>query len=253
MKFLAKIFWFILPFSVFSQGFDWQPNPRLPFSIPKYYFGLFTTGSIVKFDGNWKLLESGILCSKFTSGSGKTIGFGVSAEYWYLPEIAFNVNFSFSSNRGNLVTLGDSFPVLIKNIPTTVKVQNEMDLQYSSISFSLGAKYRLFNTNFFVASSMEFAVKTANNYEIYEQVVSPPEYHFADLTQRRKLSDGYLSDLNLFVVAPKICFGYDAIVLWKVYASVYIAYEIPIFNYSKDDNLKVQRFTLNFSLLKGIY
>lgn len=236
----------------FPQGFEWELSPRLPFSIPKFYAGI--QGAISKnfFNGTLTLYENYFSCAKFTSGTGGTNSFGVKVEFWYKHDFAFNASLNFQTSNGKFVALGDSFPVEIKGIPKVVKVENELAMKYKHFVADIGAKYRIASSHFFLGANLEFGFKFSSSYDLYEQVKSPPEYHFIDNTQRRKLVEGNLSDLSLLFVNPKILVGYDAILFPEIYASPSVAFYIPLFNFSREENLKLFSINFCFAIMRGI-
>ncbi|ROL55741.1 hypothetical protein D9V84_10840 [Bacteroidetes/Chlorobi group bacterium Naka2016] len=243
----------VLPLgSLFSQGFEWEISPRMPFSIPKLYFGILGSYTRNSLNGSLTLYENYFSCAKFTSGGGNSNSFGLKIEYWKTHNLAFNASFNFQANKGSFVAAGDSFPIQIKGIPKIVKVENELAMDYKYLVADFGAKYRLGSTHLFIGGNLEFGLKLVTEYELFEKVKSPPEYHFIDNTQRRKIVDGRLSDLSIVVVNPKIALGYDATLFPGVYASPSIAVQIPLFNYSRQENLKLFSLQLSISILRGI-
>ncbi len=252
MKRIFFIFCFFVPILASSQGFDWQYSPRLPFRIPKLFVGVAGTSSIVTYSGNLNLYESFINCSKFQSGKGFAYSFGLQGEYWYTHSIAFNIGLDYQKFNGNLVTPGDSFPILIQNKRLIAKVENTLSMDYSYLNLVVGFKNRLFNTNLFVGANLGIGIKLSTHYNVSEKVVSPPEYHFGDGSQSRQVFDGRLSDLGLFKISPVLNIGYDAILFLGVYASPTISVEFPVFNYSKDDRLRIMKLTAGVTIYKGI-
>lgn len=252
MKKIFPIILFCVPFWALSQGFDWQYSPRLPFRIPKLFVGITGTSSVIAYSGNLNLYESFVNCSKFQSGKGFAYSFGIHGEYWFTHSIAFNIGLDYQKFNGNLVTPGDSFPILIRNQILMGKVENTLDMSYSYFNIIVGVKNRLFTTNFFVGATFDFGVKLSTKYSVSEKVISPPEYHFTDGSQARQIFDGRLSDLSFFKISPALNFGYDAILLLGVYASPMVSFEIPLFNYSKEDRLRLMKITAGITIYKGI-
>lgn len=241
-----------MPFLALSQGFDWQYSPRLPFRIPKLFVGITGTSSVIAYSGNLNLYESFINCSKFQSGKGFAYSFGIHAEYWSTHSIAVNLGLDYQKFNGNLLTPGDSFPILVLNNILRAKVENTLDMDYSYLNIIIGIKNRLFATNFFVGTSLDVGVKLSTKYSVSEKVVSPPEYHFTDGSQTRQIFDGRLSDLSFFKISPALNFGYDAILMLGVYASPMVSFEIPLSNYSKEDRLRLVKITAGVTIYKGI-
>ncbi|MGB9771817.1 MAG: hypothetical protein ACPLX7_07555 [Candidatus Kapaibacteriota bacterium] len=251
---IYTLFFLVVGFGkMFTQGFDWEISPRLPFAIPKFYAGISSNASKNYLNGSLTLYENYFSCAKFNIGSGKSNSFGFKAEYWYKPEIAFNASILYQLNKANFVADGDSFPVQIKGIPKIVKVENELSMNYNCVVVDFGAKYRLASTNFYAAFNLELGVKLSSQYDLYEQVKSPPEYHFIDNTQRRKLVDGKLSDLTLLFIIPKISIGYDATIFPGIYASPNVAVQLPLFNLSREGNLRLFSILLSISFMRGIW
>ncbi|MCX7909869.1 MAG: outer membrane beta-barrel protein [Ignavibacteria bacterium] len=238
---------------VFPQGFDWEYSPRLPFSIPRVYFGIGGNTAKNYYNGSFSLFENFYTCSKFTSGTGNSFALGLKSEYWFKPNFAFAFTLLYQNSSANFVASGDSFPILLKNIPKMVKVENELSLRYKYLLLDLGAKYHIASTFFFIAAGLEFGVRFSSSFDIHEQVKSPPEFHFADNTQRRKVINGKLSDLALFSVVPKISLGYDAKIFPGLYASPNFSLQLPVFNLSLEENLKLFSLQLSISFLYGIW
>lgn len=249
------VFFFFVLFSLksFSQGFDWQISPRLPFQIPRNYLGVTGSFSKIFYKGALNLTESFVNCTEFRTGKGESYSFGISGEHWYTSFISFVFEVKYFSANGKMFALADSFPVLIKQNPAIVKVQNEMFLSYYYLVMTFGGKIRLFESNFFIGTSFDLAFKTKTNYDVFEQVLSPPEYHYIDYTQRRKLFGGRISDLSFFSFSPKFVFGYDATLGIGLYATPRFAIELPFYNYSKEERLHLLAFSLSINILYGIW
>jgi len=254
MKRLLYIIFSTLLFAsqILAQGFEWELSPRLPFSIPKTYIGFVSCYTKNYLNGSLTLYENYFSCANFSSGAGNSSSFGIKAEHWLEPNLALNGSLFFSLSNGSFVADGDSFPVYIKNIPKMVKIENELSLNYRYLVFDLGAKYRIPSTHFFLGANLELGLKFSTRYDLFEQVKSPPEYHFNDNTQRRKIIDGKLSDLSLVFVNPKVTLGYDAKIFPWVYASPSISVALPIFNFSRDERLKILSIQVCLSLMRGI-
>lgn len=255
MKRVVFILWILL-FSnqeLLSQGFDWELSPRLPFFIPKFYIGIYGNTSKNFYNGGLTLVENFYSCGKFTNGSGNSASFGIQTEYWYRPNIAFHGSLQFQNSKASFITEGISFPVLIKGQPTNVILENNLSMGYNYVLLNFGAKYRIFSSFLFLAGSLEIGIKTSSNYELYEQIKSPPEYHFIDNTQKRKIFDGKLAGLSLLTLNPKISLGYDATISPGIYASPSISVQIPLFDISNEEKLKLLSLQISVSFLRGMW
>lgn len=253
MKGLVLLMILLFTIKSYSQGFDWQISPRLPFEIPQYYLGATISFSKIHYNGSLLLTESFVNCAKFESGSGRSYSFGFSAEYWFTAFVPFFIELKYLSANGLMKAMADSFPILVKQIPKIVKVQNEMSFSYSYIVLTIGGKLRLLETNFFIGANLDFAVKTHSKYDVFEQVLSPAEYHFVDFSQRRKLFNGLISDLSFFAISPKLTFGYNATLGVGIYATPRISFEFPFINYSTEEKLRLTTFSFGVSFLYGIW
>lgn len=250
---IVLLFFVLCSFKSFSQGFDWQISPRLPFQIPQNYLGAVGSFSKIFYKGTLNLTEAFINCTKFETGEGKSYSFGISGEHWYTPHLSFFLEVKYFNADGKMLSLADSFPVLIKQNPAIVKVQNEMYLSYNYLVITFGGKIRLWESNFFVGTTFDLALKTKTSYDVFEQVLSPPEYHFVDFKQRRKLFGGRISDLSFFSFSPKFVFGYDATLGIGLYATPRFAIELPLYNYSKEERLRLLAFSISINILYGIW
>lgn len=106
--FLLVFFFVVHPILIHSQGFDWELSPRLPFSIPRIYFGIATNISKNFYNGSLSLFEDYYKCSVFSTGDGSSNAFGLKAEYWLVPTISLNCSILFLNSRSNFTALGDS-------------------------------------------------------------------------------------------------------------------------------------------------
>ncbi|MCX7880078.1 MAG: hypothetical protein N2517_05400 [Ignavibacteria bacterium] len=249
--YIHKLIFFLTSFQIFAQGFPWEFSPRLPFKVPETFLGVSLARTNLTYFGNLTLYEDKVLCSKFHSGNGFAFSFAGNIEHWYLHNLAVNVYLGFQQSNGKFVALGDSFPILVQNIPQVVNLENELNIRYNYLALGFALKYLLFDTRFFVGISNDFGFKTSTKFEIFEQVKSPPEYHFTDKTQRRKLYEGEVPDLSFLVVSTKLDFGYDAVILPNIYASPKVWIELPIFNFSKEGSLRVFSFGFGLTLFYG--
>jgi len=253
MRRFLTILIFLCACKTYSQGFSWELSPRFPFNIPVLYIGVDGYYATSQFSGDLTLFENYYVCSKFNSGNGNSFAFGVTIEHWYRYNVALNGFVNFQENKGKMVAQGDSFPVLVKGIPKIAKVDNELSMDFKFINLGVGIKWLPFRNNLYLRGLIEFGFKISSVYEIFEQIKSPPEYHFIDNTQRRKVLGGRLSDISLFKVAPKVCIGYDAPLFPGVYASPSITFDLPTYNFSKDETLRIFAVQFGLSLFFGIW
>ncbi|MFN3306540.1 MAG: hypothetical protein ACK42Z_05060, partial [Candidatus Kapaibacteriota bacterium] len=169
-NFLIAFFIVLHTVLIYSQGFDWELSPRLPFAIPKTYFGITTNFAKNFYNGSLSLFENYYTCSVFSTGDGNSNSVGFKAEYWFHPAIAFNCSILLLKSSSNFSALGDSFRVLIKDIPKVVQVANELFLEHNLLVIDLGAKHRISTSNIHFAGNLEFALKLSSKYNLYEQV-----------------------------------------------------------------------------------
>ncbi len=238
---------------LWCQGFSWELSPRFPFYIPRTYVGVEGFASKNYLSGELTLLENLFVCSKFNGGNGSAYYFGATIEHWYLHNVAFQGYLVYQGSAAKMTSAGDSFPILVKGITKIARVENELSMNYKFINFGVAIKWKPLNSNLFVLGSVEFGFKLQSQFEIFEQVLSPPEFHFIDYTQRRKVWNGRLSDLSFFKIEPKICIGYDAPLFAGIYASPTVTLGLPVFNFSKDETMHVFSVQIGMSLLFGIW
>lgn len=253
---MKRVFVLIYLFSssiLWCQGFSWELSPRFPFYIPRTYVGVEGFTSKNYLSGELTLLENLFICSKFDGGNGSAYYFGATIEHWYLHNVALHGYILFQGSNAKMISAGDTFPILVKGITKIARVENELSMNYKFINFGAGIKWRPLNSNLFVQGSLEFGFKLQSHFEIFEQVLSPPEFHFIDKTQRRKVWNGKLSDLSFFKIEPKICIGYDAPLFAGIYASPAITFGIPAFNFSKNETMRIFSVQVGLSLLIGIW
>ncbi len=240
-------FFFISQNKLISQGFDWQYSPRLPFETPDFFLGVNGNLSYYLHFGALDFTEN-YKCCTFTNGEGIGTIFGINAEYWQTPTIAFTGSLSYMTVPGIFEAEGEPLPVYPSGI---YYYKNEFNSKLSFVSSELEAKWRLFLTHFFVGAGIRIGVLVSNKSEFYEKIVSPPEARFNDGSQRRTIANGVISDIQPLFFNPKLNFGYDLNLGLGTYSSIIFSTGFPIVNVSKDSRWLTWVFQLNIKLFKG--
>lgn len=233
--------------NLFSQGFDWQYSPRLPFETPIFFVGLNGNLTYLMHFGSIDFTES-YKCCTFNRGEGIGSIFGINSEYWQTPTIAFTGSLSYMTSPGNFEADGEPLPVYPSGI---YFYKNEFNSQLSYITLEIDVKWRLFLTHFFVGVGFRTGILVSNKSEFFEKIISPPEGRFNDGTQRRTIANGIISDIQPYFFTPKFNLGYDVNLGLGTYSSISISTGLPIINISKDSKWLSWIFQLNIKLFKG--
>ena len=141
----------------------------MPFTSPKLFIGAGSSFGYTYHFGNVDFYEAQINCSKFSNGAGLNYDLALNAEYWLLPDMAINAEFSRSTYKANFskenepLPIRDSKPLITKNV---------LDIDASYFNFTIGAKQRV-HSYFFIEQNLQISFLANNNQSQSEEVVSP--------------------------------------------------------------------------------
>jgi len=206
-----------------AQGFNWQYSSRLPMDYPEFFIGI--NAGLTYFDnsGNIRLDEAEVLdCCKFSSGMGIGTSFGLSAEYWHLPDLSFFVNLKYSIDKHTFTKnrMGEI------RVTDTLYYENELISSTNFLILEIGAKRNIEDSHFHYGLSIFTSILINNSNEITEKVIKPVYFPWSE----RVVSRGRISDLTSIYLQPKLRFGYDLDLGLSSYSTIAISIGMPIFD-----------------------
>lgn len=239
---------------ILAQGFDWQYSARLPFKYPYFFGGLAVDAGYLSNYGNINLqeIEKGGTydCCNFANGKGLKTTIGISSEFWYTGELAFQGKLTYSSLSSSFISDGVSLPRII--VKDTVHFSNELKSTLKYLSLEIGGKHRLFNSHFSLGVSLETAFLVANNLSQTEKVVSPDYWTYSDGSQQRTISRGQISGISIINLIPKIKLNYDFNIGLGMYFTPEINLGLPLINVASKADWRTWQFNFSISILRGL-
>jgi len=228
-----------------AQGFNWQYSSRLPMDYPVFFIGV--NAGITYFDnsGQIRLDEGEVLdCCSFSSGNGLGSAFGLSAEYWYLPDISLYANLKYSIDKHTFTKnrMGEI------RVTDTLFYENELSSSTNYIILELGGKKNISDTHFHYGISIYASLLVNNDNEITEKVIKPVYFPWSE----RVISRGRISDLTTIYVQPKLKFGYDLDLGLSTYSTIAISIGIPFFDMTENAKWKSWQIGAELVIWRGV-
>lgn len=243
---------FIFTFELFSQGFDWQYSPRLPYTIPTKFIGLSVNYGIIENRGNFGFMEDFIECCNYQSGQGKSQEISLNGEYWFKGDLAYIASIGFVSVKSDFSTTITVPRSDGKNDYFSV-YKYTLDESRNKLILKFGAKYRILNSHFSVGASSNFQLYLSNTATHKEKILAPNSETFIDGTNERIIQNGILSNYNKLLFSPELFLNYDLSVIRGYYTSLKVGVDFPVFSVIEKEDWREWKFTLNIGLLKSIY
>lgn len=241
-----------------AQGFDWQYSSRLPFNYPYIFAGLSGDFGYAMYDTDLDLSEGMGDCCKYSSGTGLSYGFGLNGEYWLNGLWTVNIKISYSTNKASFSAPGESLPFSVFDAKgkiighDTASFENEMTSTLNYLTFQIGTKYRLFKTHLFVGAAVEAGWLANQKITQTETVVSPSYFRYNDGSKKRTLGLYKISDIQDFVIIPKLLLGYDIPLVSGIYTTPYISVSFPMQNIARDGLWSTWDFRFGLSFVRAV-
>jgi hypothetical protein len=231
-KITAILFLFFLlnQFS-YSQGFDWQYSPRLPFETPNLFIGvdLFSTYNMNSSD--FVICEKDIVCDTFNKGAGIGYSAGLKLESWTSAVFSYFVCANYLYIPGKFIKENN----FVYNPDVGDKVL-EYEYFYSqySIGAEIGCKYRMnfILPHLFSGISIRGLYQINAKDEFILRKVSEADW----INQEIYFTDFDGPEFSEFILMPELKLGYDLNMGLGSYSSLYLAAGVPLYSYiSKSD------------------
>lgn len=229
-----------------AQGFDWQYSARMPAESPRRFLGINLSTSYAENIGDINLSELKIPCCNFDNGSGMSLGFGVSGEYWLTGIEAVTIIAKYNYYSDNFNT--DAEPSYYVN--DTMFTNFDLNTKRHHLSLDFRYKYRLYESHFSISGGLIADILLAKSFKISENVISVNDA-FNDGTTSRTVKNGTISSMNVFNISPEIAFSYDFTFGKGMYASPYIMISYPLISYAADRSWRSFNISLGINLFRG--
>ncbi len=221
----------------FGQGFDWQYSARLPFNSPKLFYGMNANFGLVSSKGTLTFLEDKILCPKFKDGEGNNFAVGLNFEYWNKDnQSAYIGSINYLRNYIDYKFL--DFVPLSNDI--VAKYETKLALDYSTIVLSAGYKYRILESHFTIAASLDIGIHLTNDFVVKEKILGPPEvppFSTNPPSYERNILNGEFNKFTLFNLLPRLHLGYDMQLGLGKYVTPFVSIGLPITKMLQEDDV----------------
>ncbi len=246
--FLKAFLFFLVSSPAYSQGFDWQYSPRLPFKTPVMFIGVGAQYDILKHVGDVNYIEGVYPCATFKNGNGTGYGVSGNVEYWKTGFLALTGGVLYQSVPAAFKADGDALPLADGRV---FKTEYEFTSNLRYITIEAGAKYRLFDSHFFGGGALQINTLLSKSTSQTERVISPAEGHFSDGSTERTFNAD-ITGFKRFSVTPQILIGYDFPLGLGVYASPTARAGISLNSISDNASWRKVNLSFGISFLKGL-
>lgn len=212
MRKLILILLFI-PVISFSQGFNWQYDPRMPFDYPDLFVNIDINYGRSFHNSDFSFLEKRVVCTDITGGSGNEFSLGFGAEYWHSQKITFTGSLNYMYLSGTF-TSPEVYPR--KEYDLETEYIFDAGLHYAELE--AGVKHRLLGTKFFAGGTLGFNIFLSEDNSFREEKIAPVHDPFRD----RNIEDASIGNLTTVVLIPSLYLGYDLNLGKSKYGSVYL-------------------------------
>jgi hypothetical protein len=243
MKNLISILFCLFVYNSFSQGFDWQYNPRLPQEQTKVFIGGTLEYGLDYHQGDFDMREIGITCCRFSDGTGANIAVGAALEFWM--DNGFS---AIGSLKYNLINA--EFTTL-ETLPTVYgEFQREFiySTEISYLSLGVQGRYKFIKSGLSLGFGFDLNTLLSSNNEYRDRKISPPEHPYQGATY----SNRQINDLNNINIFPKLSVAYDISLRKGFYSSIYAETSTAVFNMINSDNWRLFRFSAGIRVLTAI-
>lgn len=221
-----------------AQGFDWYYSSRLPFEVPKLYFGANLEYGSLNHNVNLSLREvtneNTYECCRFSEGAGRSIKIGGMVEYWYEPYSAINFALGFNQNQANFERNTQPLPLPNGDYLNTKVTYNTI---ISNIYLDLGWRYKILESHFFINPSLNVNYYLSSSAgDITESIISPDYETFSDGSLVRVIDNGRVPEINSINYNFNFKIGYDFSIDNGIYLSPYLSYMISLNNQVSNSN-----------------
>lgn len=231
--------------SLYSQGFDWQINNRLPFKVADLYLGgnIFYNDESMNTDFTFIDGEDGMPCCNFEEGSGSGYGFGFAAEYWFRSNLAFNSNLNIMISNSEFINT--------VSIPTSPDEELINDFIYSlsrnRLEYTLGFKWRTPFYKFNLGVNLVNSFFLSSNESYRERVTFPN-----GLVDERNVEQGEIPNFSSYVFIPQLTISKDVSIKNNIYSSIYLRLGTTFINELSYDSWNSNRLSLGFNIYYGL-
>jgi hypothetical protein len=242
---------FFASIELYSQGFDWEYSPRLPYKIPRSFIGVSYYYGYNQNIGDFPLYENDVYSLNFKNGNGSLNQFTLSYQFWEKPIIAVfgNVFYrSYNSDFAQTVT----YPRSNGKEDWLVEYRTQMQSSRNYFGVSIGGKYRLLNTYFSVGAQITGQFLLSSSSTARENIVSPDFEHYIDGSRERDVQNTQLPDFRNFLLQPEIIFAYDFNIAKGLYIQSSLRMQIPLFNATSSDKYYDLPIGIELSIYKNL-
>jgi len=235
---------------VYSQGFDWHYSSRLPFELPKLYFGINTS-----YNYNMNYLnefpvyqpsQDNELVFNYGNINDLDLSFGLVGEYWILNNTAVMLKINVNLNNNEFIN-NETVPI---DANTNWETQQVSNYNMIILSFSQGIKRRINSTfiNYGFVLNTEFIIN--QNLSSIERSVFPIDRTFIN-GEKEIESDFLLPKLSTIKFKPEIFVSYDYSIAIGYYLSPFISVGYQLGSNFVDNEWTYVQFQFGFNILRA--
>lgn len=226
-------FWFVsliasgsLVGTLCAQGFDWIPTYLRPFRIPQLYGVVGITAGYVRVDDPDVLSDGTLVCARYGSGGGTSIGANVGGEWWILPDVSVNGLVGIGCIQSN-----HSAPGSIAPLVTGEQLRTEYVLSTSRLGFSVqaAAKKRLAWRYSWASLGLDATIYAQRRIVQTERVIEPTWYFFSTTPPSKQVQFASTSSDRIDVLLSlTVAMGYDVPLTIGWYSSPSVYATVPL-------------------------
>lgn len=241
-----------LPLNLYSQGFNWQYDPRLPSQTPYGFTEIGISYGVADFNGNISILESNIYSGEFYGKSGISLSLNLGAEIWTDGVTAFTGGIIYNRHETDF-TDTETLPHRTGGITFNVTYGKNIDMSLGYLGLYGKIKRRFPGSHLHASAGIALGLLIKNKLTYNEEILdSERPFTYSDGTTQFHSDDVSLSGVNTYFLLPEISLGYD-ISLWKgTYFTPQLNFAYPLPGVSSDHSMNRMIFTAGFSFKHSI-
>jgi hypothetical protein len=230
--------------TLLAQPFGWQYSARLPMQPPTMFIGVDVGISTFSLASAPTFEKSISECDCLTANQrGVSAEVSLRGEYW-IDNIAFTGRLGVQSDRIHFAGRNEAFPVRGAD---SLYVQEQATVSMITLLMSIGAKYVMFPTNFFIRGELNVATRMDDNVQFVREITFQG-------TERNTID--VQGGTQLLRAGGSLAIGYDYAVAQNMYISSEIFLRRDIQNMLKQSvrggSSSMTAFGLRVGLLIGL-
>ncbi len=239
--------------SLYSQGFDWQGDIRLPHYLPNKYIALDAGFGLGSFTEGINLNENNVYCCNLLNGVNQTFTVGTRIELWHESyivnnaEAAFVLGLAYQSRNDEFKRL----QVVPKSPTQNLETEFIGKINSNLMNLKLGYKQSVNFENLNIEVGLNNLLKISNSIDLRERVIAPSNFDFGAGVVERVIN-GLIPEQSKVVIMPYFAINYDFELSFGMYWSTYLELSTSINSFYSGTNSNLVQYSIGLRLFKDL-